>query len=60
MRRLKLVSYIFSPVVTALIAGILLAKLGVGSRILCVVIILAGLILSIVNSIVVVIYITKK
>ncbi len=60
MRRLKHVSYIFSPVVLTLIAGVLFTKLEIGSRIFWAIIMLAGLFLSIVNSIVVVIFVIKK
>ncbi len=60
MRRLKLVSYIFSPVVVALFAGVLLAELGIGSRSLWSIVILSGLCISIVNSVIVVISIAKK
>jgi len=60
MRRLKLLSYIFSPVVIALIAGVLLAKHGIGSRAIWAIVILFGLCVSIFNSVIVVISIAKK
>jgi len=60
MRRLKLISYILSPVIIALITGVLIAKLGIGSRVVWVIVILSGLFVSIINSAIVIISIAKK
>jgi hypothetical protein len=60
MRHLKLISYVFSPVVAALVTTGLLAHRGIGSKLVWAMILIAGLFVSIVNSIIVVIFIIKK
>lgn len=60
MRSVKLISYVFSPLVTAIVTTGLLAHGGIGTRLLWAIILLGGLFFSVVNGIVVVIFIIKR
>lgn len=60
MQRLKIVSYIFSPLVVAVIAGIVLLQRHYITAILFIVIVLSGLFVTMVNIIIIIIHLSKK
>jgi hypothetical protein len=60
MRWIKAVTYIFSPLVAALLVGVLLTRLHVLGGTWFVILVLIGLVVSLVNAVIVSIGLTKK